>query len=289
MMKKEEVRLRLHRVLSGSRNVEHLNRLFNWLRFRSHGWRTIKEIGDFAAHQEKRDQGISWKRAKDIFFNARLFLTAIRLDNNADRVSLEDFHAALFASLDLIGPQRIKRDLGMGFEKARKILQAAVKKSADAKGLVKASWGPDEKRVVQYVQSRFSPAPVFDQVQLFDALSKVLLKEKLIETADLPRLEAQMGFIAMYVVSLMHLCELDLGSAGTITLRAAYSPQKHRIEIAAAMPNVVGKVEIATPLFATDCCAEDWCDPDCGADFDQFFTWNEPIELDEMGRLREMT
>ena len=281
-MKKEEIRLRVRRLLNGARNVEDLNRLFNWLRFRSHGNPTIKEIGHFAAHQDKREQGISWQRARDIFYNARLVLTVVRAhpDKRPD-ITLPDYYEALRGSLSLLGPKSIRDGLGFGMKKARVILEGAIRKPP-------ASWQPQENRVVTFLQNRLTVRTVFDQADLFSSLCEVLLKEHLLDQEDVPRLEGQMGFVAMYAVSVMHLCEIDLGDAGTATLHAAVG-SRGNIVVAAHMPNVISKIDIGVPLFETDCSPTEWCHPDCEADFSKIFHWDEPIELDELGRLREMT
>lgn len=286
-MRKEDVALRLKRVLQGSRNVEDLNRLFNWLRFRSHGDPIIAEIGHFAAHQDKRDQGIAWQRAKLIYQNARFFFAAmqVRRLGKAIDIKAQHYHEALAASLELLGPRQIHSDLRLGMKKAKRLLAMAIE-TMEAKG-VNALAG-QEKRLVEHLQSRFSPNHVFDQAQLRESLSGLLVKERLLDEREIPALHEQMDFIAMYVISIMHLCEVDLGDGQTCVLRAAHNPAGLLV-IAAAFPEVAPKVELGTTMFSTECKPDKWCNPACEADYSKIFTWQDPIELDELGRLKEMT
>lgn len=288
-MKKDEITLRLQRVLNGSRNVEDLNRIFNWLRFRSHGEQAIKEIGDFAAHQERRDQGITWKRASDIFHNARLFLGVVEADQKGQHLELtkEQFGRSLRASLELLGPAEIKNGTGFGMKKARQLVASVVAK-AGTKSSPPAT--AEENRVVDYAARRFSPEPVLTQESLIASLSAVLTKEHLIEPGDRPRLEAQSDYITVYAISIMHLCEVDLGGGDTGILEAGVTPEGLLI-LGARMDKVLASqpsLGMGTPLFTTSCRAEDWCERSPDAPWGSTFTWSSPLELSPEGRLAEM-
>lgn len=281
-MKNEEIRLRVRRLLNDSRNVEDLNRLFNWLRFRSRGDKTIKEVGDFAAHQDKRDQGITWKRAGDIFHNARMFMTLVESDKSGKPivVSRKQMLRSLNASLELLGPAKVKQEAGIGFGAAKKLVAAAVQTEPP-------NWSDPQHHLIAYLMRRFSPEPVFKQEGLLASLENVLLKEGLMESGDREGLQNQSDFVAVYVISLMHLCEVDLGDGETGILETSVDPDG-LIGIGAQMDNVIGSLGIGTPLFETTCKAVDWLEVDADAPWGTHFTVSCPLELGANGRLSEL-
>jgi hypothetical protein len=84
MVRDQELRTRVERLLAGDIRPEDFSRLFLWLRSRSYGAASIKEIGHFEAHPDERDSGLVTDDARDFF---RLIAAAAALKS-----ALSKFH-----------------------------------------------------------------------------------------------------------------------------------------------------------------------------------------------------
>jgi hypothetical protein len=288
-MKKDEIQLRFERVLSGGRKSEDLTKIFSFLRANSHGIECIREVGHFAAHQEGlRNQGITWKRAGHIFHNARFFIALNNLKKPREHLIMHKRQYALSinASLELIGPSRIRQTFQLSMEKARKVLASAIEKKILADEGRPQVFSDQEIELLRFVSARFISEPVFTQEILMESLFKVAVKERLMEPRHKPRLLAQSDFIAVYVISIMHSIEVEIGAGGKILLVASVS--NGLLNVAARMENVLDMVSIGTPMFMTSCKAAEWADLTGNTDMSRVFAWSVPLELDDVGRLIPM-
>lgn len=286
-MNKDGVRVRVERLLNGRRNPDDLNRLFVFLRSRSHGERPVKEVGDFAAHHDRRDRGISWKRAGEIHHASRLFFgLQLRKQDEPYETTREQYARSMRAILELLGPALIKRDLKLSMKQAHRTLSSGLDKIEALAKSQPATLSAREKTVMDYIHRRFRVEPVFSQADLIRSLFTAMRKEGLITAEERPKLEVQAGFIATYVISLMHQCEVDLGNGETGTIAAGVGSDGCLVAAISSLAHP--KVQVGAALFDTECHYSEWCDPTIDADFSRVFTWTKPLELDESGRLTEM-
>jgi hypothetical protein len=84
-----EMRKRIERLLGGERKTEDLRCLFSDQRFRTEG-RSVREIGDFIAHRDRRDKGAVFEVVADLYGSAH-FWTWTQIDLPA---ALEDLSVA---------------------------------------------------------------------------------------------------------------------------------------------------------------------------------------------------
>ena len=117
----KDLRVRVERFLAGERNLEDLHRLFGYFRFRTGGAApALKDIGDFQAHKDSRDQGISWKRGRNYL---ELFIHLHYFAGGAGLVTTgQHFKKVLLAGLDAFGPAYVKTNLGFSEKKAKKLV-----------------------------------------------------------------------------------------------------------------------------------------------------------------------
>jgi hypothetical protein len=85
MARDVEMRRRTMRLLDGDFRPDDVSRLFLWLRERSHGLASIREIGDFVAHSDTRKKGVVTEETRDF-----LKYLSLRLPNCSRRVDLSD-------------------------------------------------------------------------------------------------------------------------------------------------------------------------------------------------------
>src|SRR3954453_18158076 len=76
-----EMRRRVQRLIAGEFRPDDVRPLFLWLRERSYGIGSIREIGDFVAHSDTREKGPITDDARDYFK-----YLALRLPNKDRKV-----------------------------------------------------------------------------------------------------------------------------------------------------------------------------------------------------------
>lgn len=285
-MNKQGARVRIQRLIAGARYPDDLTRIFIYLRSRSHGERLVKEIGNFSSHHDRRDQGMSWRRAGNIHHSAKLFLQmAIRERGGTVTIKREQYERSMLATLDLIGPSLIRKGLRMTMKQVERTLASALAKMA-VTGNAEVFLTKAELLVLNFLHHRFRTMPAFSGADLVEGLIAAMTKEELLTASEQEQLRQQAGYISTYAISLMHHCELDLGLGDIGTLQAGVGEDGNLC--VALCSQSTPQLEVTATIFETGCDPRDWCSPDCEADFTRRFTFVSELDLDERGRLREL-
>src|SRR5262249_25558883 len=117
-----DIRPIVKNLLSGARRVDQTKRLFEWLRFRTGAKApSVKDIGDFLAHRDERDRGITWELGRDYCLLAAK--PAGKLPHTPAAIS-----DALLATFRLIGADGILNMTGTAYNKIQDYLEGALKK-----------------------------------------------------------------------------------------------------------------------------------------------------------------
>jgi hypothetical protein len=72
-----DLQRRVQRLLRGDRRSDDLDRIFLSLRERSYGRASIREIGDFVAHRDKREKGLVTEKVRDIFTSFEAWIRSL--------------------------------------------------------------------------------------------------------------------------------------------------------------------------------------------------------------------
>jgi hypothetical protein len=288
------MRRRAERLLGGERNTSDLYALFLWLRERSFGNKTVADIGDFLAHSEEREQGITWNTAQAFFDHAGFTLPRFGKPPGHKPFTFAEFQSSALAALELLPPGEVKSGLGIGKDAARKALKGALSCIADFNG-ASIAWRkpptPLEQRVLKYFGGRLVIKPAFTSQDLVSEFVRCLIKNRLIGRAPQELPKSFGAFVALYAVERMHLARILLRDGKVATLEAHISLNRrdgvHPIDVMADVPLPDGGWLF--PIYGTNLDGREWCEPELWPiSHNAALGWNFPLEIGPSGKLRKL-
>lgn len=284
MARSAEMRWRVERLLAGDLQTEHMTRLFLWLRQRTYGVVTIKEVGHFIAHPDERNLGPVTKEVQDFFTFLRL-----RLPLLGETIDLSNmppgFKAALLGNFRKITAAIIKRDTGLKRKDAGEALKSALDKFSDdtaQAASLKTALTPNELAILRCCLSYIVSKPAFTAADLYRDFVFVLCKNKLLDNAEKPRLETVRSLLVLYAITSMHQVDLILEDGWNANLSAGVFDGRIQVTATAKVPSKKSEVSVAFPFFETDLRAEEWVEPSLIPDKDAH--WLCPIYLTSVPR-----
>jgi hypothetical protein len=128
-MANEQMRRRVEMLLNGDLNSQHLDRLFLYARGCCDGRESVREVGDFVAHNSEKKKGIVTTTARDFFVMLRFNVQYIFYNKQIDLIDLPsefiDFAEVMSRRLSYT---IITRDTKLKGVKFRKLLQPLLEK-----------------------------------------------------------------------------------------------------------------------------------------------------------------
>jgi hypothetical protein len=288
MIREKELRARVQRLIAGDIRLDDFSRLFQWLRFRSYGAASIKEIGHFEAHSDERDTGLVTDDARDFFQLIRL-----RAPNWNAPIDLstapEGFPDLMLRSFERIDSPTIKAKTNLKRKTAASALKSALTKFLYKEGrwYIQSALLPMEFDCIKFTAGTLVSRPIFTEDSLFRDFSFVLQKNNLIETKEQKLLDRVKAPLALYALSRMHGVELKLADDWKGNLRAGVGTSAKTVlyvNVSAPIPaNLVGASAIifATPIYSTGLQASEWCTAELMGLLDNGHLWSGPIEINK--------
>lgn len=270
-----ELKARLSRLIAGDMRVGDVARLFAGKRFSTYGHASFREIGDFAAHPDKRDKGPVTGRMRDMLTTFRPMFDRMINKNTPDMARLL---ARAESNLRMATDEQLREACGgMGRKRVAQILKAGLEKARRGQlHLV----DDDEVVVLSSLGDRVIWNPAFRADDVFDDFRAVMVKNGLLGKADMPKLAAARDFIVLYAIVAMHgtafMLDDDLGGE----LQAGFENEFGCLEITALLTLAGYEIPLSMKvgLLWTDLAGEKYC----GASLRQRpGPWNFPIEIQD--------
>lgn len=261
---REEIRIRVDRLLGGQRNIENLDRIFQYVRSRSFGRKTVRDVGDFVHHADGRGQGATWERLRLHYDLIRIHWKTIY----GIPLTLEEIVGGMRATSILESADDTLLHLGLNQKRAHKALGAVIAKisGASAAGIELISpFTTDEQKIYDFYNTRTIIGPVFTQDNLADDFLFTMIKNDLVaKNASIP-VEAA-NFLGAYAAYKMHRVTIQYKDVEDVQLRLSggYSNDDRRVCIEAisriATPD--GNPQVAFVVYTTNCPIVEWFSPD---------------------------
>jgi len=276
-MKLAECRQRVERYIRGDRRVEDLDRIFLGLRDRCYGLTSIREIGDFVAHRDRRDKGPITETVRNIHLSLDSWLHQGegRLPdlNKAKRICAANLRTVTDAQLDA--------RLGLRRDVVKSVLAQAIKKM-ETDRFEKVT--RREQVVFNYLAGAFIWNPAFTDDQVGEDLATVLTKAGALLPQERAGFDANHAFLALYVTALMHDSAVVMDDGSRFELFAGFDNDQKRIEVKARIELAGWGKRVTAPvcIFWTKLIGTDHCSDDLAA---MPGKWDGAIEIDASGRL----
>ena len=225
-----DIALHIDRLVRGEFKSEYLTELFLWARDIEAGREPLlRDIGDFIAHRQKREKGLTWQRAQDFVDCAR----ATFVDH-----SKEAFLLGCQACLRLSSDQEVLKLFGRPRAVAERKLRGAFGKIVNITDQGFQYQYPltlDEQKALALFQPLRTRIGDMNDVELSRQLRMVLEAENCLDYRGKAAFQALTPTIGAYAISRMHDTHLDVRGATNAVLYASNSQFENGQRIALSL------------------------------------------------------
>lgn len=285
----DEIRRRVDRLLAGEKNTRDLDSLFVWLRTRSFGNKAVADLGDFVAHSDERDKGIT-HRGVQRFFDQADFKMPFPDGVVRPSVTVAQLTASVWGAFESYGPQRIKSKFHLGQSNARKELTIALATvtAADGKKIsISRPLTPIQAHLLQHFSSLIVPQVAFDEKELSSQLMTSLAKNHLTDGyRDAP--QEMREFVSLYVIEKMHFTNIVLSDGRRIHLEAGITELEGSDRLSVRAVGPVGPFNLALIIYLTTLDPREHCDAVLLPGERLESCWNFPLEIGPTGKLQRL-
>lgn len=261
------LRNRVERLLRNEYQPEDLIRLFLFVRDKPDGRETVQEIGDFVAHHDDRNKGITTLAVRDFFTVLRVKIPYLKKSFELTDLP-PTFPNVLEAVARRVEGRIIKRDTGLTRAKAHKMLPDLVAKLKDKPNgnlTFHGHLSNKELRLIKCLSSYIVSKPAFDHDRLYTEFIETLKSHGLITKEEIRTHSELKPIIGLYAITAMHNSIVKLNDGDDAQLYASASADKtdEGISVMATAPvsHEGNTVFVGGTIFSTDLNPEAFCEP----------------------------
>ncbi|TGR17824.1 hypothetical protein EN845_29115 [Mesorhizobium sp. M8A.F.Ca.ET.202.01.1.1] len=284
------MRKRVERLLAEGFRHDDITKLLLWLRERSYGVSSIREIGDFVAHSDTKTKGAVTQELRDFFRYLELRMNSTNLNEQGKKpaflqIKLEnlppDFPSIVMERFRKLDSSEINRTTGLNRKAAELALKAVLQKfSTGPNGELSLTSArtKDEAAILTTSLNSMMPTPTLTQAALWRDFCFVLKKNNLLEDREQKLLKPVERGLVLFSIATMHGTEMTLVSGRVAKLSAGIRKNGNLCVAAAGEWDMIGAFGSAVvPVFDTDLLASECCDPALSVDAGN--KYNEPLDV----------
>lgn len=214
----EKARQRVVRLCEGRQKANDLDEIFLWLRSRPFGQSIVRDIGDFVAHPEERNQGQAWAHIRRICDCLRF---GVALNDPERQVSRDVFVGHVEAALNLVPKDQFKSSINIGHKKAAKIARDVIPSLvgfSDGRPVANRPVTGGENRVLHFLASKLTISAAYTRDEIAGALSFVLEKNSLFPTAVSSLPDHSVDAIMIYLITKLHGAHMAYRDGANVNL-----------------------------------------------------------------------
>jgi len=216
-----ELQKRLSRLQRGELSAGDVSRIFLGLREYSFGRKVFKEVADFIAHPQEKDQGPAYEVVRDLVANFRYKIKTLKKDVPYD-IPREEFAEAMNATFRLGAREIAARKMGIRVEKADSIWGRVRRNMGEVrKGQLQWLRKParQDAAFLHEVASLLLPKAAFTDKDLFVQFCEVIERNKLAEPdTAMAAFAGCADFIALFAIAHMQATRIRLANGEYIQL-----------------------------------------------------------------------
>lgn len=279
MPRQGELRVRIARLISGEMQVDDLNRVMLWLRDRSFGRHTVRDVGDFAAHSEERNRGLVTDEIRYLAASFDLLLEAKYGNIAIDKLPshLPEIVRGTIVRMDA---DALRQKTGLSAKDARRVLDASLRKyKKDESGiLVLADTLESTELKVLELGVTAVVKPIFTSNRLWTDFIFVLTKNDLLQAKEIDSFGSVRPLFMLFTVWAMHRCKIILPSGREAYLEAASDKGSLVVRQVHLRPRSDGTpIYLSTRIFDAELEVSKWCDDGLNSEDLGFMPWDLEI------------
>jgi hypothetical protein len=264
---KDSIKLRVKRFAEGRGTMRDLDGIYLWLRSHSFGRGAVRDIGNFVAHADERDQGLVWNTASNLAATF-IYVAASGKKHELQADDLPMLKRGLLGIFDMDEAASVRDRTRIGQRKARVNLCSALDKLEFSNGeLIDNGMTSTERRIVDIYSKLLILRPAFSEETLVSEFVECLnLNGLLANKAHSESIYAQHRLIALHAVERMHLCQLLMDGQLPCRLEAHIGGEEEGwpLSVMCTVDTTRNEVIVglATTIFTTTCLGPDCFEPE---------------------------
>jgi hypothetical protein len=285
------LRIRVERLARGEFKVEDLTTLFLALRDRAGGRQSVVEVGDFVAHREERKKGFVNRAVREFFVRIR-FVLEFKPPNQITPYDMPAYIPELLrasaAHMDYRARKGETNFTRVSVQRALPGLLANIR-NAGGRTFIWPGASQLDFALFDLLVGLHTFNPLFTEASLFDEFVGALIENGLLHKKEVADFRSIKGAVALFALSHMHQCFVDLGGGVKGYLEASpYGGGSDKIAVVAIVPAMDAKgASVAHAVFLTERTVADDCAPEMVTDPEQPY-WNFPVEVGPDKKLRPL-
>lgn len=280
----DEARIRLVRLMSGAGRPDDVVRLFNLLRFKSHGASAFREVADFIAHCDDRTKGVVTDELRDAFDVLRFQAPSMGGPPLNWQDLPADFKELMRRNFRRLDPLSIRERTGCARKQAKKTLDEALETLiARANGRIfqQLPMNQMQASVLALCASTCVIKPAFTGDGLFKDFVFVMKRNGLITDGDKKNIVKTRDAVILTAVQYMHQATVVLEDGWNAVLSAGVSAGQIVVHAKANFRGIIhpdaDRIFVSFSIFESGISGEMGCSSTLCAVSD--IEWDTPIEV----------
>lgn len=214
--RKEKIRRLLERLWQKTGVPSDLETIILWLRFRSYGQKHIRDLGDFMAHLEQRDRGLTFTVVSDYTFAMDFQFKRVmhrgRVDGPAPG-TLEEFKKAAKANFSTFPESELIKEFGKNKKQLQTVLNRGLAKVYAFEGDHARCRGREdalEDAIINLMITSFHGYPYFNEDTLVEELYTALLKNNVCSREEKAKVIGLKRHITLVALEKIHRFEVKI-------------------------------------------------------------------------------
>lgn len=294
-----DLQVRVDRFLAGERRVDDLSRIFLWLRERTRGHADlVRDVGDFEAHRDRRDQGLTWSHATDYCaMMDRLYASEVQPFHLTKEVLVK----SLLAAARNINRQRLEYETGFKARKNDGQLAAVVKRIAnktlhiadDEAVFPEGALDQREAAIFSVLKRQIAIPVVITQDGLAEQFGSLLIDEGLVQDDDMERVHKNSDFLILFAISRMHHASIRVPNGKRAWFEAGIASAHPRTLAVNLVYSIDDRMHPTIRVCQTNETASHYIDPRLAVQQTPYGPstprWDIPVDFNAEGKLAPLT
>ncbi len=254
-MTETDIHLRVKRIARGEQRADDFDRLFLHLRGSLDKQSSVRDIGDFVAHRDKRDSGLVNQHVHDLLTSFRNWAIPALTRQPPSVSAMAD---AGEANLRIASKEQLKSAMRLDRGGATSAFRKGIAKLRDGERLSKK-----QELAVKYLGNTWIWQPAYNDVSVFDELVRLLKDRRYLEHQDIVGFEAARPFLTKHIVALLHGVRIMMkdGTEGELVAKHSRAERLLGVKMVMTVHDVAKPISQDVFLFHTSLVADDHCDP----------------------------
>jgi hypothetical protein len=262
------MRARAERLLRGDVRGEDISHLLLYVRSRSFGRQAVRDVGDFIAHRDGRDVGLSAERANEFHTTFKYLMSRLELGNKTVPSTAVSAEYLEYVKLRFrrTAPEKVRKITGMKYPAAKREFEEVMKATRlnnDGTYQLPPLSNQAIVDLLDHLASVLDFSAAITGRNLLEQLFEVFSRLELMKASEAPLYRAVSPQLLLFTVAIMHGSQIALSD--DLTGQLCFANRQGKVFVSLTFHHAHGasggSIGLETLLFETDLASHEHCEP----------------------------